>query len=62
MLFVKKFSEYYLGSHVELSNGEKGTIINLNHYEVTKPLLRLDNGKFIDISKDRKLEIIDLVN
>ncbi len=62
MLFVKKFSEYYVGAHVELNNGEKGTIVNLNHYEVTKPLLRLDSGKFVDISKDRKLEIVDLVN
>jgi len=62
MIFVKKFSEYYIGSHVTLSNGEKAKIVSLNHYEINKPLLALDDGNFIDISKIRNLEIIDFVS
>lgn len=62
MIFVKKFSEYYIGSHVTLSNGEKAKIVSLNHYEINKPLLALNDGNFIDISKIRNLEIIDFVS
>jgi putative nucleotidyltransferase with HDIG domain len=61
MIFVKKFSEYYIGSHVTLSNGEKGKIVCLNHYEINKPLLAMENGKFLDISKARNVEIIDFL-
>jgi len=62
MMFVKRFSEYYLGAHVTLSNGETGRIVSLNHYEINRPLLALDNGNFVDISKNRNVEIIDFVS
>lgn len=61
MLFVKRFSEYYLGATVVLSNGEIGKIVSLNHYEINKPLLKLEKGDFVDISKKRDLEILDFV-
>lgn len=61
-VFVRKFAEYYLGSHVKLNNGLHGTIVSLNHYEVTKPLIRTKDGNFIDISRDRSVEILDFQN
>lgn len=62
MLFVKKFSEYYLGSEVMLSNGETAKIVSLNYYEINKPLLKLNCGSFLDISKNRNVEILDFIN
>lgn len=62
MMFVKRFSEYYLGASVVLSNGEVGKIVSLNHYEINKPLVKTEDGAFLDISKNRTLEIIDFVS
>lgn len=62
MTFIKKFTEYYAGSEVQLSNGEKAKIVSLNTYELTKPLLVTDAGKFIDISKSRNIQILDFDN
>lgn len=62
MTFIKKFTEYYVGSEVQLSNGEKAKIVSLNTYELTKPLLVTDAGKFIDISKSRSIQILDFNN
>lgn len=62
MTFIKKFTEYYVGSEVQLSNGEKAKIVSLNTYELTKPLLVTDAGKFIDISKSRNIQILDFDN
>lgn len=62
MTFIKKFTEYYVGSEVQLSNGKKAKIVSLNTYELTKPLLITDAGKFIDISKSRNIQILDFNN
>lgn len=62
MTFIKKFTEYYVGSEVQLSNGERAKIVSLNTYELTKPLLVTDGGKFIDISRNRDIQIIDFDN
>ena len=62
MMFVKRFSEYYLGASVILSNGETGKIVSLNHYEINKPLIKTEDGAFLDISKNRTLEIMDFVS
>lgn len=59
MTFIKKFSEYYVGSEVILSNNEKARIVSLNTFELTKPLLITATGEFIDISKNRNIQIID---
>ena len=59
MTFIKKFTEYYVGSEVMLSNGEKAKIVSLNTYELTKPLLITNDGKFIDISRNRAIQILD---
>lgn len=62
MTFIKKFTEYYVGSEVMLSNGVKAKIVSLNTYELTKPLLITNEGKFIDISKNREIQILDFEN
>lgn len=59
MTFIKKFSEYYLGTEVLLSNGLKGTIIRLNDYDITKPLISIDNSLYIDTCVDRNIKIVD---
>lgn len=59
MLFVNRFSEYYLGSKVILNNGETAVIVKFNEYEVTKPLVKTDKGIFIDTSINREIKMVD---
>ena len=59
MTFIRKFTEYYVGADVILSNGAKAKIVSLNTYELTKPLLVTSQGFFIDISRNRNVQIID---
>lgn len=57
MLFIMKFSQFYIGTKVVLNNKEQAKILSLNNYEITKPLLMTDSGKVIDMSSERKLYI-----
>lgn len=59
MLFVNKFSEYYLGTKVILNTGETAMILKFNEYEMTKPLIRTESGLFIDTSINREVKMID---
>ena len=59
MTFIRKFTEYYVGSEVVLSNNQKAKIVSLNAFELTKPLLVTTEGNFIDISKNREVQIVD---
>ncbi len=59
MVFIKRFTENYVGSEVILSNNQRAKIVSLNAYEITKPLLVTSEGKFIDISREREVQILD---
>lgn len=59
MLFVSRFSEYYLGTKVILNTGDNAIIVKLNDYEITKPLMKTDTGLFIDTAVHRDIRIID---
>lgn len=59
MLFVTKFSEYYLGTKVILNTGDVAMIVKLNEYEITKPLMKTDRGLFIDTSIHRDIKMVD---
>lgn len=59
MLFVTRFSEYYLGTKVVLNTGDSAIIIKLNEFEITKPLIKTENGTFIDTSIHRDIRMID---
>ena len=59
MIFIKRFTENYVGSEVILSNNQRARIVSLNTFEITKPLLVTSEGKFIDISREREVQILD---
>lgn len=58
-LFIKKFLEFYIGSEVTLNTGDKAKILNFNSFEITKPILMTGEGKIIDTSRVRTVEIVD---
>lgn len=58
-LFIKKLLEFYIGSEVTLNTGDKAKILNFNSFEITKPILMTGEGKIIDTSRVRTVEIVD---
>jgi len=59
-IFINNILNYYYGSVVRLNNENVGEIIYVNPAEITKPLIRCEN-EFIDLSKERDLEIVEIL-
>ncbi|AIQ35219.1 MULTISPECIES: HD-GYP domain-containing protein [unclassified Paenibacillus] len=47
----------FVGKNVQLSNGEQGTIIMNNPLDIFKPLVKVDETTFRDLSKERNLTV-----
>jgi putative nucleotidyltransferase with HDIG domain len=47
----------FVGKSVQLSNGEQGTIIMNNPLDIFKPLVKVDESTFRDLSKERNLTV-----
>ena len=54
---LNNLTNTYLQHYVKLSNGEKGKIVLINKSELSRPMIALDNNKFIDLSKERDIKI-----
>ena len=54
---LQKITDTYLQHDVILSNGMKGKIILINPLELSRPSI-LTDGKLVDLSRERKLNII----
>lgn len=59
-LFLKKISEFYVGNKVLLNTGEEGEIIYLNKFDITKPLVKV-NDKFLDLSMKSDIKIKEVL-
>lgn len=54
--FIRHMIPNFIGKQVELTNGERGTIILSNESDWFRPLIRIDD-RFIDLSVHREYEI-----
>ncbi len=59
--FIKKISNFFVGSYVRLNTGERAKIILLNKTILTKPHLLSESGEYIDLSKDYSLSIEEIL-
>lgn len=50
----------YLRHNVVLSNGEKGKIVLINQNELSRPVIMLEDEKFLDLSKERGINITEV--
>ena len=62
MTFIKNFTEYYINAKVKLSNDMIGQIVRLDMSEISKPLIKLSNGQFLDLKVSRNIEILDVMD
>lgn len=55
--FLNNISKFYIGCMVHLSTDQTGKIIYLYPNKPTRPLIELENGEYIDLSKDENSNI-----
>lgn len=61
LIFLENIAYNYLGSRVELSNGKKGEIVFINSGQWQSPIVKTDDNKFFDLSKDSSIEIVNVI-
>lgn len=60
LTFLQQILNSYLNKKVELSNGEIVTIDEINHDARSKPVVVMDGGKKIDLSKMSEVKIVKI--
>jgi putative nucleotidyltransferase with HDIG domain len=61
-VFIRNITNKWIGKQVMLSNGQKGSIVYMNPYEEAKPLVQMNSNLFIDLSRQRMLNIKEVVS
>jgi HD-GYP domain-containing protein (c-di-GMP phosphodiesterase class II) len=62
VVFINNITNKLIGKQVLLSDGQKGSVVYMNPYEETKPLIQINNNHFIDLSRYRMLQINEIVS
>ncbi|MBM7561670.1 HD-GYP domain-containing protein [Fusibacter tunisiensis] len=56
-VFLSNIASHFINNRVRLSNGESGEVVYVNRYALNRPLVKLNNGRFVDLSTDYSLDI-----
>jgi len=59
-IFLKNIASYYLGDYVKLSTGDVGEIVYINPFNVSKPIVKVDDI-YIDIAREKDVKILELI-
>lgn len=60
-VFLSNIASHFINNRVELSNGKTGEVVYVNRYALNRPLIKLENGEFVDLSTDYSLEVEDVL-
>ncbi len=61
LTFLTGIVESYLHSTVKLSNGQIGTIIMINKNYLSRPIIQVEGGEFIDLSHRKNVDIVSVL-
>lgn len=61
MTFTEHVYHTYLNNTVQLSDNQIGTIVMMNQYSLTKPVIELADKTFIDLSRENNLYIAKIL-
>ncbi|MBQ3513407.1 MAG: HD-GYP domain-containing protein [Lachnospiraceae bacterium] len=61
MVFLNGIVQSYLNHYVQLSDGQVGVIKYINQFSPPDPMVQLESGEIIDLSKDKSIRIIALM-
>lgn len=57
---LENLTNTYLQHKVVLSNGQMGKIVLIHKNELSRPMIALDNQKFVDLSQERNISILKI--
>jgi len=60
--FLNVIKDSVSNSIVSLSNGQRGEVVYLHTIPIIRPIIKLRDGTFLDLSKNRDIRILDVVN
>lgn len=60
-VFLKKIVNTYLQNSVRLSNGRTGTVILINNLALSRPVIQLDDGGYLDLYRHPKITIDEII-
>lgn len=58
--FLKNIYQFYVGNVVKLNNDKIGTVVLVNNYNPTKPLVKTSD-EYIDLSENYDYEIVEVI-
>jgi putative nucleotidyltransferase with HDIG domain len=58
LTFLEHIANYYQNSKVILSDGERVDIIYINQSALSRPMVKYDDGRVVDLSHERNLSIV----
>jgi HD-GYP domain-containing protein (c-di-GMP phosphodiesterase class II) len=56
-LFMNKVTQALIGNEILLTDGRKGSIVMINPHEPLRPLVRMKEGTFLDLSREPAIHI-----
>ena len=56
--FLKNVATSYIGNNVKLSDGRTGEVVLINGHALSRPIVKCEGNEFVDLSKERNLEIV----
>ncbi len=61
-VFISNTMEFLIGEQVNLSNGQAGSIVYINPFDPLRPLIKISDDEFIDLSANSSINIIELMD
>lgn len=59
-IFLTNLAEYYTGKKVVLNTGKTGTIIYVDMEYPTRPVIKLDDGQILELTKNKHIRVLDM--
>lgn len=59
-IFLTNLAEYYTGKRVLLNTGKMGTIIYVDMEYPTRPIIKLDDGQIVELTKNKHIRVLDM--
>ncbi len=61
-IFIRNTMEFLIGEQVNLSNGQAGSIVYINPFDPLRPLIKINDDEFVDLSANSNINIIELID
>ncbi len=60
-MFLRNIAYTYLGTWVILSDGSIGEVVFINQNNLSKPIVKVDDGRILDLAYEKELKIVSVV-